>query len=66
MTADKRAECGCHIGCIGTEHGCGCDNPCRWPSCLTDAEHSDLIAEIVRDELLGGPEARPTVKDGGR
>lgn len=49
MTADKRVECGCHELCIGPD--CGCAKPCRWPACLTDAEHAELAAELERDGL---------------
>lgn len=47
---DKRLSCGCHYDCTWTEHAC--DNPCEWPTCLTDAEHDQLLDEI--DEALKG------------
>lgn len=45
---DKRDECGCHRGCNLTPHYC--DIPCRWPSCLTPAEVTELLAELDADE----------------
>ena len=47
MTADKREECGCHRGCVLEAHVC--DRPCRWPECLTDAEHAQLAREIAEE-----------------
>lgn len=46
---DKRDECGCHRGCTTDPHDC--ERPCRWPDCLTDAEHTALVEEIVIDDL---------------
>lgn len=46
---DKRRECGCHVGCTWTAHEC--ERPCCWPSCLTEAEHEELAAELAADEL---------------
>jgi hypothetical protein len=60
VSADKRDECGCHKGCTTLPHAC--EVPCRWPSCLTDAEHAELVADIIRDDLLGGS-TPPTVRD---
>lgn len=45
MTDDKRDECGCHRACPTTAHEC--DNPCRWPDCLTAAEHQQLADDVV-------------------
>jgi len=54
---DKRDECGCHKGCIVLDHVCPEGTKrCEWPACLTEAEHADLVDDLVRDELLGGAE----------
>lgn len=42
--ADKRAECGCHKICPIAPHGC--DNPCKWPKCLTEEEAEKLAKYI--------------------
>lgn len=47
LMPDKRDECGCHRGCEWLLHDC--DNPCRWPTCLTAEEHGRLLDEIARD-----------------
>lgn len=44
---DKRLECGCHVGCTMLPHEC--ERPCRWPECLTDAEHAELAASVDWD-----------------
>jgi hypothetical protein len=44
---DKRDECGCHKGCTVLPHHC--DKPCVWPSCLTEAEHTELAADVAKD-----------------
>jgi hypothetical protein len=44
---DKRDECGCHRDCTMLPHECV--RPCRWPDCLTDAEHEELAAEVMRE-----------------
>lgn len=54
---DKRDECGCHRTCTVADDLLGvppheCDKPCTWPSCLTDSEHAELLAE-VKAELRG-------------
>jgi hypothetical protein len=41
---DKRDECGCHRECTVLPHSCAV--PCAWPDCLTEAERSQLCAEI--------------------
>jgi hypothetical protein len=46
---DKRAECGCHVGCTGRTHPC--TNPCRWPDCLTPAEDAILLAALTEEGL---------------
>lgn len=48
---DKRIECGCHVDCTTEPHECA--KPCRWPSCLTEAEHRELVDEVMRDEMWG-------------
>jgi hypothetical protein len=52
VTKDKRDECGCHRGCVTTFHAC--TRPCRWPDCLTEAEHAELAAEVLAAELGEG------------
>lgn len=44
---DKRGECGCHRGCTVLPHDC--DEPCRWPGCLTPEEAGELAASIARE-----------------
>jgi hypothetical protein len=44
VTADKRDECGCHRDCTTEPHEC--EKPCRWPDCLTEAEHAELVQGI--------------------
>ena len=44
---DKRDECGCHKGCTVRPHEC--KKPCVWPTCLTEAEHKELNAELMHD-----------------
>lgn len=44
MMKDKRAECGCHVGCTTDPHDC--ENKCVWPLCLTKEEERDLLAEL--------------------
>ena len=56
MAVDKRDECGCHRECTLADDILGfpehdCDHPCRWPDCLTDEEHDQLVRDM-RDELL--------------
>lgn len=41
---DKRDECGCHKGCTMDDHDCAV--PCRWPDCLTEDEHLELLAAL--------------------
>jgi hypothetical protein len=45
---DKRDECGCHRECSMLPHGC--EKPCSWPHCLTEAEIQALCAELEQDE----------------
>lgn len=40
---DKRKECGCHEGCTGWDM---CLNPCRWPDCMTEEEHAELLRQL--------------------
>jgi hypothetical protein len=48
MMPDKREECGCHKGCHTDPHDCAV--PCRWPSCLTEAEAEQLHGELWPQE----------------
>lgn len=51
---DKRDECGCHRECFAGGELCArhpCTNPCRWPSCLTDDEHAELVVELQDPEF---------------
>lgn len=50
MSADKRDECGCHHGCTMLPHECAV--PCRWPSCLTEAEQQALADEVLADDWV--------------
>jgi hypothetical protein len=52
---DKRDECGCHRDCtqsldlfVPLDHVCS--NPCRWPGCLTEEEHQQLLESLKDDE----------------
>jgi len=51
--SDKRVECGCHQDCGWLAHRC--DNPCRWPTCLTTDEHRQLLDEVLGDACPESP-----------
>jgi hypothetical protein len=53
VVPDKRDECGCHRDCTTLPHDC--DQPCRWPNCLTEAEHRALAGEVMAG-LAGAPQ----------
>ena len=44
LMRDKRDQCGCHRECEWLLHQC--DNPCRWPTCLTEGEHGQLLETL--------------------
>ena len=49
MLPDKRVECGCHRECTMAPHECSV--PCRWPDCLTEAEHLRLGQELTTEGI---------------
>lgn len=46
---DKRDECGCHRDCTTLPHDC--DVPCRWPNCMTEGEHQELVDQLRREGI---------------